>query len=90
MSCVMQRSGHRPATVLASFSPISGVNGLRRLLSGMCSRRAANAAAARLLNALRSCPCVAADRFVHSVGFAPEKLGCYAEKTYQLAVASCS
>ena len=31
---------------------------------------------------------VAVDRFVHSVGFAPEKLGCYAEKTSELAVAS--
>ena len=80
------------ATVLASFSPISGVNGLRRLLSGRRRRRRRRQTVK--CAPLMSVRCVAnvaadADRFVHSVGFAPEKLGCYAEKTSQLAVASC-
>ena len=77
------------ATALASFSPISGVNGLRRLLSGRRRRRRRRQTVK--CAPLMSVRCVAnaADRFVHSVGFAPEKLGCYAEKTSQLAVASC-
>ena len=95
----MITSGHRPATarpfVLASFSPISGVNGLRRLLvwmDGMCSGQTVKCAPLGAHVRVRArCVVVAAaaaaasDRFVHSVGFtrslAPEKLGCYAEKT---------
>ena len=72
------------ATVLASFSPISGVNGLRRLLSGRRRRRRRRRQTVKCAP-LMSVRCVAnaADRFVHSVGFAPEKLGCYAEKTHE-------
>ena len=79
------------ATVLASFSPISGVNGLRRLLSGRRRRRRRRQTVkcAPLMSVRCVANAAAADRFVHSVGFAPEKLGCYAEKTSQLAVASC-
>ena len=78
------------ATVLASFSPISGVNGLRRLLSGRRRRRRRRQTVkCAPLMSVRCVANAAADRFVHSVGFAPEKLGCYAEKTSQLAVASC-
>ena len=78
------------ATVLASFSPISGVNGLRRLLSGRHRRRRRRQTVkCAPLMSVRCVANAAADRFVHSVGFAPEKLGCYAEKTSQLAVASC-
>ena len=86
---MMSRDGDtdRPATALASFSPISGVNGLRRLLSGRQRRRQTVKCAP--LMSVRCVANAAADRFVHSVGFAPEKLGCYAEKTSELAVASC-
>ena len=81
------------ATALASFSPISGVNGLRRLLSGRRRRRrrrqTVKCAPLMSVRCVANAADAAADRFVHSVGFAPEKLGCYAEKTSQLAVASC-
>ena len=81
------------ATALASFSPISGVNGLRRLLSGRRHRRrrrqTVKCAPLMSVRCVANVADAAADRFVHSVGFAPEKLGCYAEKTSQLAVASC-